>query len=175
MDESRRYYYSILWDIKIHHLESKIMKKKSGSRIGKVFNQIINVRSWADWDRMKVFALYLGNGFMRLFVPQEATVTESFEDAMKRLNLNEADLLAKQKALYRLSIVMLVAASAILIYSGYQLFYGSFKATLISLVVLMIALVLAFRYHFWYFQIKNRKLGCTFDEWYKKVILGEKE
>lgn len=151
------------------------MKKKSGSRVVRVFNRIFKIRAWADWDRMKAFTLYLGNGFMRLFVPVKNVETESFDEAMARLKINNADLLIKQKALFRLSIVMVCAASLIFIYAGYHLFYGTFRATLVSLVLMMIALVLAFRYHFWYFQIKNRKLGCTFNEWYKKGLLGEKE
>jgi intracellular multiplication protein IcmV len=56
---------------------------------------------------------------------------------------------------------------------GYQLFYGSYQAAIVSFIILWIALVLAFRYHFWYFQIKNRKLGCTVYEWYRG-LLGDK-
>lgn len=151
------------------------MKKKPGSRIIRMFNRIINIRAWTDWDRMKAFTLYLGNGFMRLFVPVQDTHSESFEEAMVRQNVNNVDLMIKQKALYHLSMVMLFAASLIFFYAGYHLFYGTIKATIVSLVVMMIALALAFRYHFWYFQIKQRKLGCTFNEWYKQGLLGEKE
>lgn len=151
------------------------MKKKSGSRIGRVFRRIINIRAWFDWDRMKAFTLFLVTGFKRLFVPQKTVTVESFDKAVSKLKLSDADLLIKQNALLRLSIIMAVAAFMILIYTGYHLFYGSFKAALISLVVTMIALALAFRYHFWYFQIKERKLGCTIKEWYRQGLLGEKE
>lgn len=151
------------------------MKKKSGSRIARVFNRIVNVRKWADWERTKAFTLYLGNGFLRLFVPEKNPGAESFDSAMTRLKISDVDLLLKQKALFRLSIVMTSLAGLIFIYSGYQLFFGAFKAAIVSLVVAMIALVLAFRYHFWYFQIKKRKLGCTFNEWFKQGLMGEKE
>ncbi|HAT1819682.1 TPA: type IV secretion protein IcmV [Legionella pneumophila] len=151
------------------------MKKKSGSRIVRVFTRIINVRKWFDWDRMRSLTLYLVNGIKRLFIPQEPTHVESFDEAAKKLKLSEADLVIKQKALLRLSIIMVIAAFVIFIYTGYQFLYGSWKATIISLVVVMIALVLAFRYHFWYYQIKQRKLGCTVKEWYRQGLLGEKE
>lgn len=151
------------------------MKKKSGSRIGRVFSRIINVRAWFDWDRMKAFTSFLVSGFKRLFVPQKSATAESFDAAASKLKLTDADLLIKQNALLRLSIIMAVAAFMILIYSFYHLYNGSLKAALISLVVTMIALVLAFRYHFWYFQIKERKLGCTIQEWYRQGLLGEKE
>ncbi|TAL59327.1 MAG: type IV secretion protein IcmV [Legionella sp.] len=151
------------------------MKKKSSSRIGRVFKSVINVRYWADWDRVKAFTTSLYNGIVRMFVPSKTTSDETFDQAIARLNITETDLDLKQKALFQLSMVMVAAAALILFYTGYQLFWGSFKAALISLVVMMIALVLAFRYHFWYFQIKKRKLGCTYEEWYKQGLLGEKE
>ncbi|CAM2813839.1 intracellular multiplication protein IcmV [Legionella steigerwaltii] len=149
------------------------MKKRS--RIIRLVSTIINVRRWFDWERMKAFTLYLGNGCKRLFVPQKEVEGESFNEAVKQLNLSDENILAKQKSLFRLSIIMVLAAVVILGYAGFQLFYGSIKAFLVSLIVTMIALVLAFRYHFWYFQMKNRKLGCTFNEWYRQGLLGEKK
>ncbi|WP_133136588.1 type IVB secretion system protein IcmV [Legionella rowbothamii] len=151
------------------------MKKQSESRIVKLISSILNVRAWFDWERVRSFTLYLSNGFKRLFVPQQNKEVESFEEAATKLNLNDTTLMTKQKALFRLSIVMLIAAGLILGYAGYQLFYGSFMAVLVSLIVTLIALALAFRYHFWYYQIKSRKLGCTFDEWFRQGLLGEKK
>jgi len=151
------------------------MKKTSESRIVKVFTRIINIRDWFDWDRVKAFTIYLANGFRRLFVPQKTTDVESFDEAMKRLGISEQSLLAKQKALFRLAILMLAAAGLMLVYLVYQIFFGSYKAVILSIVVILIAFTLAFRYHFWYFQIKHRKLGCSFIEWFRQGLLGEKE
>lgn len=150
------------------------MKKASDSRIVKLFSSIFNVRYWFDWERVKSFTLYLTNGIKRFFVPQQTQDTESFTEAANKLNIDEAGLLSKQKALFRLSMLMVTLAGLIFGYSLYQLFFGTFRAVIVSLVVSMIALTLAFRYHFWYFQIKHRKLGCTFNEWYKQALLGEK-
>ncbi|MGC1182142.1 type IVB secretion system protein IcmV [Legionella sp.] len=151
------------------------MTNKSELKIVKLIGSILNVRAWFDWERIKYFTLYLSNGFQRLFIPQGNKKTESFNEAVTKLNIDDESLLAKQNALFRLSMVMMVVACLILGYSGYQLFYGSFKAFIVSLIVTLIALTLAFRYHFWYYQIKHRKLGCTFDEWLKRGLLGEKK
>lgn len=149
------------------------MKKKSGSRIERIITRIVNIRTWFDWERVRSFTVFLIQGFKRLFVPQQSAESESFDEAVSELKLTSTDLLIKQKALYRLSLVMLATAVLILGYVAYQLFWGSFKAALLSFVVMMIALVLAFRYHFWYFQIKEHKLGCTFQEWFRQGLLGE--
>lgn len=150
------------------------MKKNPGARTIGIFGRVFNVRAWADFDRMKSFTTYLGNGFRRMFVPQRQEAEESFDEAMVRLNLSEKDLKIKQSSLYRLCLFMCATALVFFAYAIYQVFYGSYRATIVSLAVMLIALALAFRYHFWYFQIKERKLGCTIQEWYRKGLKGGK-
>lgn len=151
------------------------MKKKSGSRIVRVFSRIFKLRAWFDWDRIKSFTIALKNGIKLLFVKQEATKTESFESAVSRMKLSDTELTAKQKALFRLSLLMLGMFVLIFGYGIYQLCYGTFKAFIVSLVVSVVAATLAFRYHFWFYQLKHRKLGCTFQEWFRQGLLGEKD
>lgn len=151
------------------------MKKNSESRVGRVFRRIIDVRTWLDWDRLKSLSLALFTGLKRMFVPQRETTGESFEAALTKFDITEADLEKKKTALWRLSILMVSAGLLIGGYAIFQLIYGTYRASIVSLVVMMIAFVLAFRYHFWYFQIKERKLGCSLQEWYKQGLRGEKE
>lgn len=153
------------------------MKIQNDSRIAGVFKRIFNVRQWADYDRMKTFTLYLGAGIKKLVVPQKVNVEDSknsFNETLSTMNLTDQDLTARAKGLYRLSILMCAIAIVIFVYAGYHLVHGSYKAAIVSFVVSLIGLVLAFRYHFWYFQIKERKLGCTFKEWYWHGLLGKK-
>lgn len=151
------------------------MKKQKGSRTVNVLKNIFDVRTWSDYDRLKSFTLYLVNGFKKMFVPQQSEgKSNTFTDAVTRMHLAETDLAIKQKALLRLSLLMCAIGLAIIVYSAYHFIYGSYRAAIVSLVVSMIAWVLAFRYHFWYFQIKERKLGCSFMEWFKQGLLGEK-
>lgn len=150
------------------------MKKKPGARTLSVFGRIFNVRAWLDFDRMKSYTGYLANGFRKMFVPQQKEAEESFDEATVRLNLSEKDLEKRRTSLYRLSLFMCGAALLIFAYGVYHLFNGGYRAAIISLAVMLIALALAFRYHFWYFQIRERKLGCTLQEWYKKGLMGGK-
>ncbi len=152
------------------------MKKNPGSRTIGIFGRLFNVRTWVDFDRMRSFTYYLLNGFRKMFIPgsSEREPGESFESAKERLNLTEQELVSRQRALFRLSLLMSGGALVIFAYAIYHLYYGNYRATIISLVLMLIAFALSFRYHFWYFQIKERKLGCTFKEWYKKGLLGGK-
>ncbi|MBI2785070.1 MAG: type IV secretion protein IcmV [Legionella longbeachae] len=148
---------------------------KKNSQFIKIISGIFNIRKWFDWARAKVFTLYLVNAFKRIFIPQQSHQTETFDEAVKKFHLNDENLQEKQNSLWRLTLLMLILAVLILAYAGYQLYLGSIKAFLVSLVVTLIALVLAFRYHFWYFQIKEHKLGCTISEWYRHGFLKEKK
>lgn len=151
------------------------MKIKKSTRLISIFKRVFNVRAWIDFDRIRAFTLYLATGFRRMFVPQRPNNQgESFKAAQLRLNLQDKDLKSKQNALYRLSILMCLAAIGIFSYSIYHLFYGTYRAVIVSLVLVLVALALAFRYHFWYFQIKERKLGCSIAQWYKEGLKGEK-
>ena len=151
------------------------MKKSHYSRIARVLTSAVDVRRWFDYDRTKAFTLYLKEVFGRLFVPKAPGVSESFSDALKEYGINKEALKKKQTGLFRLSILMCVIALGFLGYSIYLANYGTWYAAILSLVVMMIALVLAFRYHFWFFQIKKHKLGCTFQEWFRQGLMGEKE
>lgn len=151
------------------------MKKQSKSRTLLAIKRILNFRQWADWDRMKAFTLYLAQGIGRLFSPKEPETKESFKAAISRLKLSQKELLAKKNGLLRLAVFMVTLAFIIFIYAVYNFFMGYIIAACLSFVVMFIALVLAFRYHFWYFQIQQQKLGCTIGEWFRVGILGEKK
>ncbi len=150
------------------------MKIKKSSHLAEIVKRLFNVRWWLDYDRLKAFTTYLVQGFAKFFIPQSHKKGESFEMAVKRMNLTSKDLVLKQKALFRLSLLMSVFMIIVFGYGLYQCLYGSYKAAILSIIVSLIALVLAFRYHFWYFQIKQRKLGCSFQEWYRQGLMRNK-
>ena len=67
---------------------------------------------------------------------------------------------------------MVSLAMMLFLYFLYNLFYGRYAAVLLSSIVMLLALVIAFRYHFWYFQIQQRKLGCTLSDWFWQGLMG---
>lgn len=150
------------------------MTKKNTSRTKRVLMRIIKVREWGDVARVQAMTTYLVTSIRRFFIPQKADHGEAFETAKSRLKLTDTQLLTKQKGLFRAAIMMLVAGLCIFIYALYHLSHGNKLASFLSIIIMLVAFMLAFRYHFWYFQIKEKKLGCTLQEWFKQGILGEK-
>lgn len=149
------------------------MKNKSGSRIGRVLSRVFNFKSWFDWGRIKGWTRYFIDGLKKFFIPQEGQTKESFDKAVKRLNLSKTELNQRQQGLLRLSLVMVGLSVLLFAYTIYLLVTGGYLGAFVGLVVTLIALVLAFRYHFWYFQIKERKLGCSIQQWFQQGLMGK--
>ena len=91
--------------------------------------------------------------------------SETFAEAMARLDLTEADILIKQRAFLRLTLVFLAMSAVALIYAIYLFWEGGVWSGAIAFVLGLVGLGYAFRYHFWFFQVKQRRLGCTVREW----------
>lgn len=166
----------------------KKVNKPRMVRTKRLFKRIFNVRGWSDWERVRSGGEYLKNGINKYFIPNSARgkqesreekdpviEKDKFEIAMKQMSLTEKDLDKREKSLFRLSLMMMVISLLVFIYVLYHLFYGTFAAMILSFSVMCIAGALAFRYHFWYFQIKYRRLGCSISEWYKYGLRGIKK
>lgn len=151
------------------------MEKQNTSRTGRLVARIFRVRSWVDYDRIKAFFVYMLRGTRHLVEPPAKAKRESFDTAVEQMGLSEAGLKRKQKALLLWSRLMCLVAILVVAWAVYHGINGHIRASLISLVVVGVALVLAFRYHFWYFQIKSRKLGCTLREWFEQGLLARKK
>lgn len=160
-------YYHIVGITNVYWKTVNIMKNTNRKfKLANFFTFLLHVLgSWFDWNRLKISTIYLMKGIKHFFVIQQQA-GESFEAATQRLKLTEADLVTRKKGLLRLSLIMLAFACIMFFYAIYLLVMGSPMGGILALVVMLIALVLAFRYHFWCFQIQQRKLGCSINDWF---------
>lgn len=95
---------------------------------------------------------------------------ETFEAAMQRLKLSEQDLNERMPANQRALTILLSFVIALCLYGFYLMFTGAIAGTLVILAVIALSSVRAFQYSFWNFQIKHRKLGCSFKEWFSGKV-----
>lgn len=146
------------------------MFKKVGHGIAWAYKPAINVKAWIGWDIIKSSSRYVYNLGKGLFVPQKAEYTETFQEALTRLNLSAEDMKLRQKEFMRLFLVYGAIGVAIVIYSLYLFYMMDFMGGLLAIVVASLAFALAFRFHFWIFQIKHKKLGCSVHEWWHSKI-----
>ncbi len=148
--------------------------QKSKSKISVAIARRFNVRDWIDWNRIKSGSRYIKNGVKQVFIHTPTHPTESFVEAQRRMKLTNDSLASRARALLRISILMLALSVALFGYSVYHFLFGSIHSGILTLSLTLVSLTFAFRYHFWYFQITQRKLGCTFSEWFHEGLMGNK-
>lgn len=141
----------------------------------KVSTRLVDVRvdKWMSWDYIQETSSRYKYLLKDIVIPKKATRKETFEQACERLNLTEDDLTLRKTEFTRLFYFFLLAAIGIIIYSLWMAIKVQIGSSLIGFCLALYALSQAFRYHFWLFQVKNRKLGCTVKEWLNGKISAE--
>lgn len=99
---------------------------------------------------------------------------ESFEQAVRRLRLSPADLEKRRKSFLQQSILFLLFGLLIFAYAVYLFAESAWGSGVVALLMTGVFVLYAFRAHFWAFQIKYKKLGCTWKEWWENKIINEK-
>lgn len=142
--------------------------KSTKNIASKVFD--FRVDRWMSLSYVKTVSRQTGSLLKDLVVPKKASRTETFEQAMERLRLTEADIIQRQKEFRQLVCIFFIIACLIILYGLYMITKGYPMVGLISFCIALYALSQAFHFHFWLFQMKHRKLGCTLKEWFHSKI-----
>ena len=161
--------------------EKQVTEMKGRHSSGKVrrtmswlFKPMVDVPSWLGYSHVKSGARVIKGAARQLFMVTESSRNETYEAAILRLNLSE-ERIAKQYQRFKwLFVFFFLLSLVILFYAIYMVMKGSVFGFIFSLLLMVLSLGNAFRYHFWMFQIKHKKLGCTFKEWYHSSIGEEK-
>lgn len=133
----------------------------------------INPAGWIDYEGLKTQNRTIITVIKSLYTPQKAERSETFEQAMTRLQITDADVqsLASRYSLFALMFALL--GIAVFGYAFYLLFaHVSFLGFILGLSVSGLFFAYGFKYDFWALQMKRRELGLTFEEW-KHHILGK--
>lgn len=142
------------------------------SRTKDIGGTVINLKvtKWMGYEQVKQSYTQLFNIAKSVFSPEQAERTETFEQALERLMLTEDELNLRRKEFTRLMIIYSIVAVLIFSYSIWiAYFYKNIMGFFMGLCVTIYALTLAFRYHFWIFQIKHKKLGCSLKDWFLDI------
>jgi intracellular multiplication protein IcmV len=132
-----------------------------------------NPKGWLGYDTLKESTQgFLGimRGVFKQKPPLAADQAETFNEAVARLNLTEKNIEDLKFTYFSYALLFFLMAIGILVYSGWLLMHLYIYSFLIGLAIVVFLLGQTFRFHFLYFQIKHRKLGCTFEEWKKGKI-----
>lgn len=138
--------------------------RKTRNLAGKVID--VRVDKWVSVDYLKETTGHIKSILDDVLIPKRARYSETFDEALNRLSLTEKDLIQQEKDFTRLFYFFVVLSTVIIIYGLYLAITGSFISALIAFCLSLYSFAQAFRFHFWLFQLKRRKLGCTLKEWF---------
>lgn len=127
----------------------------------------IKVNKWFGFDQVKTTTTSIFSLGQNVFTPQQANYVETFEEALQRLNITAAELEQRRKEFVRLMIIYLIIAASVFAYSIFIAYkYKNIMGFIMGFAITIYALSHAFKYHFWIFQIKHKKLGCSLRDWF---------
>lgn len=133
----------------------------------------VRVDKWLGWDNIVNTSRDYKRMLKDMSTPQQAQYSETFEQAIDRLGLTQEDIDQRKIEFTRLFIFFIVLSIAIIGYGLYMAITGNMISALISFCISLYSLTQAFRFHFWLFQIKHKKLGCTIKEWFNGETVND--
>jgi intracellular multiplication protein IcmV len=142
-------------------------------KVSKVFKSMIDVPAWMGAATLKDSAKGIKELGQAVFRPQQAQHDETYEQAIERMGLKAEHLEKRQRGLLIASIIYFLTALVFISYTLYLFWRGAHIAVLLSAVLSLVALSLSVRENFWYYQMRERRLGCTLGEWFF-FLLGKR-
>lgn len=141
-----------------------------GRGIWKLARPFVNFPRWMGARELLNYSQVIKRLFKNFFTVTRPKHVETFEQAVSRLRLTEADLQSRANYFFYFSLIYALIGLALLFYAVYLYLFYTHYGGFVSLMLSIIALLFAYRENFWWFQIKQRKLGCTFKEWLHYVL-----
>ncbi len=148
---------------------------KKPSRVKAVAKFMFDIPTWVGSDFIMDSTHWLIDRIKRVFFSSrwgEGVFHETFEEATHRLNLSEQDLVKQQKNFYQASFLFLGLAILTIFYFAFLWHRSSWLVLLVTLIVFVLFLLQAYFYSYWCFQIKRRRLGNTFRDWFNWMLRG---
>lgn len=133
------------------------------------------VGSWMGIGATAGVAILMKDIFTAVFMPwrtDNQVEPETFEEAVTRLRLSEEDIAQRARLFLQQTLFYFAVGLGVIAYGVSLAFEHAIIGMLMSFLVSAMAFANAFRSHFWYFQTKQRKLGCTLQEWLNGSIKG---
>jgi len=134
----------------------------------------LNVKGWASWDSIKKGGQVVGDLVKDLKAPTSVAAKRNFADVVREYGLSENDLQLRMKSCLRTAAFCAILGLAALCWMIFLLTKGMFFSGVAAFSVGILMFAYAFREHFHYFEIKQRRLDCTVKEWFVSLFSRKK-
>ena len=139
------------------------MAKKGIKRFTRKF---INFSGWVGYSSLKRTASQILDLAKQLYTVRKSERKETFEEAVQRLKFTEEHIHERLTNFRNMARVYLAVFCCGLGYMGFLVYHKYYMASIMMISFLMLIMSFYFRESFWYTQLKQRKLGLTFSEWF---------
>ncbi len=149
--------------------ESKAPKERG--LVGKFFKSFVDLKKWVSYDEISSNTKNTVGFFRRLFSSQHKEVRhESYEEAISRMGLNDEQIAKRKKIFLQSAMIYGGFALGFVIYFVYLMINLRLLAASLTLIIIALMVVTAYREHFWYMQMDKKKLGCDFHDWIAFIL-----
>lgn len=128
------------------------------------------IGQWLDYDTVKGGASYFFYLFKSFFQLRNTGYEETFEEAKDRLQLSDNEIELQSKNYLLVSVIFFLAFLSLFCYTAYLVYNKNRLSAALSGAITIYALSFSIRHHFWYFQLRQKKLGCTLSEWFRALF-----
>lgn len=132
---------------------------------------LFNLTGWVGLNSIKEHGSLIRSLFSNVMARPKASSEKmrTFDEAVEKFNLTEADLAAREKHFMQMSYIygiILILGVSYWLYLG---FAGKWSAFVMMFSFNFMIFSFFFRESFWLMQLKQRKLGMSFKDWLKRV------
>lgn len=127
-----------------------------------------NFSAWVGTKNIKRNATLIKDLSVSAFKPQvdkDVPKRETFAQALQRLNITEQKLQKRIKTSGQIILLCGILSIPMFIYTIYMFMANFYLPGFVCLMLTFLLLAHTFREHFNRFQMRQRRLGCTFAEW----------
>lgn len=147
--------------------------KKFKKRLASFGKRFVNL-DWANKDFIEKILQDIIDVIYSIFSVKKSSRHETFLEAKQRLQLTDADIQKKYKTCLFLAYFFYVSSVLVLCYTIVCILNGNILQGIGMTGVFMALLGFTFKYHFWYFQLKTKRLGLSLGEWWQYAILDKR-
>lgn len=134
------------------------------------FQRFFDVSSWLGMAEIKKNTSNLKSLATILFTVAKPERRETFEEAVARFQLSEADIAKRQQAFFQIAMLYLAGFILDICYVIYLYATQRYMSAIMALAFAGVLFSMFFRQHFWYTQMKHRRLGFTFQQWVRSLF-----
>lgn len=132
--------------------------------------RFFNVKGWMGYDQLKKSTSSLTDYSKELFARKKVEQTESFDEAVARMDLNDHALQQRYDLCRKYMLFFGGLAAILFLYASFLLASLDLRNAFLCFGIFAFILVQTFKQHFWMYQIKQRKLGCSFQEYWNSLV-----